>query len=424
VFEGRRVSSVAVDEERAPYVLESFELFATDEYTEATLHELMVARGMTTPPTLKHPARPIALSTFGKMLRNRYYLGEVYYKGQWYKGRHPAIITPELFDRVQRVLDSHSGSGARSRKWNHYLKGVFGCARCGSRMIFQRAKGNGGTYYYFACSKKRVDHTCDQPYVLADVLDRELLRYFAGAHLADDLRERIAQVMDETLADEQEVHTRVRARLNARLKELDKQEDRYLDLLGDPDWPQEKIKAKVTAVQRERQKMAEELAKVEHSISAGRELLVRALELLKHPQELFRQSAPAERRVLTLAIYGKLKVDGQFIVGHELREPFDVLLSLQGQGQATEERGEDGQEAQGRAYRRAVALPVGWGGSGDLAALRAAQGDPGGTATVGEDASWADLSSAELLNLSFLDSGSLNGVMVGGEGFEPPASSV
>src|SRR6266536_304990 len=227
VFEGRRVSSVAVDEERALYVLESFELFATDEYTEATLHELMVARGMTTPPTLKHPARPIALSTFGKMLRNRYYLGEVFYRGQWYKGRHPAIITPELFDRVQRVLDSHSGSGARSRKWNHYLKGVFWCARCGSRMIFQRAKGNGGTYYYFACSKKRLDHTCDQPYVLADVLDRELLRYFAGAHLADDLRERIAHVMDETLADEQAVQTRVRARLSARLKELDKQEDRY-----------------------------------------------------------------------------------------------------------------------------------------------------------------------------------------------------
>src|SRR2546429_37194 len=90
-------------------------------------------------------------------------------------------------------------------------------------------------------------------------------------------------------------------------------------------------------------------------------------------------------------------------------------------GQATEERGEDGQEARGRAYRRAVALPITWGGSGDLAALRACQDDPRGTI---EDASWADLSSADLLNLSLLGSGSLNGVMVGGEGFEPPTSSM
>ncbi len=125
--------------------------------------------------------------------------------------------------------------------------------------------------------------------------------------------------------------------------------------------------------------------------------------------------------MLTLAIYGKLKVDGQFIVGHELREPFDVLLSLQGQRQDTEEQGKDGQEAQGRTYRRAVALPVAWGDSGDLTALRAFQGDPGGTV---EDASWADLSSAELLNLSLLGSGSLNGVMVERMGLEPTTSSV
>jgi hypothetical protein len=43
-------------------------------------------------------------------------------------------------------------------------------------------------------------------------------------------------------------------------------------------------------------------------------------------------------------------------------------------------------------------LPSDWGGLADLEALRAAQGDPGGTV---EDVSWADLGSADLLNLSF-----------------------
>jgi DNA invertase Pin-like site-specific DNA recombinase len=177
-FEGRRINSIAVDHDRSGFVVDAFTLFATGEYTETNLHEELVARGFTTLKTLKLPERPVGKSTVGKLLRDRYYLGEVNYKGQWYPGRHEPLITVELFDRVQRILDSHSGAGVRSRTFNHYLKGVFWCARCDKRMIFQRAKGNGGVYYYFACTGRRHG-TCDQPYVLAEGTGaeaRELLR--------------------------------------------------------------------------------------------------------------------------------------------------------------------------------------------------------------------------------------------------------
>ena len=132
--------SVAVGQARAGYVRDAFNLFATGEYTETTLREELVAPGFTMPKTLKQPERPISRATVAKLLRDRYYLGEVSYQGKWYQGRHEPLITPELFDRVQRVLDSHSGAGVRSRRFNHYLKSVFWCARCGKRMIFQRAK--------------------------------------------------------------------------------------------------------------------------------------------------------------------------------------------------------------------------------------------------------------------------------------------
>ena len=53
---------------------------------------------------------------------------------------------PELFERAQKVLDPHSGSGTRTRSHNHYLKDVLYCGRCAYRFIMQRAQGNGGEH--------------------------------------------------------------------------------------------------------------------------------------------------------------------------------------------------------------------------------------------------------------------------------------
>lgn len=121
---------------------------------------------------------------------------------------------------MQRILDSHSGAGVRHRKYNHYLKGVFWCNRCGGRMIFTPGKGNGGTYFYFVCSK-RIRGNCQQPYVLAEELERELERYFVRMHIEPEVRETITQAMDNTLCDEQVVEARLRGQIARRLKELD-----------------------------------------------------------------------------------------------------------------------------------------------------------------------------------------------------------
>jgi site-specific DNA recombinase len=336
--------------------------------------------------------------------------------------QHQPIIAPELFDRVQRVLDSHSGAGVRTRKWAHYLRGVFFCGRCGSRMTFQRTKGNGGEYFYYGCNNARHQE-CDQPYVLVEELERQLERYYLRVALNEEIRQQITAKIDETMRDEQDTQARIQERVAARLKELDRQEDRYLDLLDDPAWPQAKLKSKVAAINEERQRLTRELDQIEGSIEAGRELLAQAIELLRHPQNLYRECDKAERRLLTLTIFNKLFVHTYVITGHELREPFDTLLSIQGAVDRAEPEGgvEEAEAPQGRAYQRAVALPVGWGGSSDLETLRAYQGDPGGTAPL-SDASWADLSSADLLKWDLSVVGSNRGFMVGGPGFEPGAS--
>jgi hypothetical protein len=77
------------------------------------------------------------------------------------------------------------------------------------------------------------------------VLARALERYYVRVRLTDEFRLLVTQTVDDTMRDEQAVQTRLREQIARRLKELDRLEDRYVDQFGDPEWPQEKLRARV-----------------------------------------------------------------------------------------------------------------------------------------------------------------------------------
>ena len=79
-------------------------------------------------------------------------------KGEVYDGKHEAIISDELFYRVQLLL---KGSESRSPKglvynYSNFIK----CAKCGYSMVGITKKGahNSGTYVYYHCSNYSKAH--------------------------------------------------------------------------------------------------------------------------------------------------------------------------------------------------------------------------------------------------------------------------
>jgi DNA invertase Pin-like site-specific DNA recombinase len=86
--------------------------------------------------------------TIRRMLVNRFYLGEVRYRGEWHPGQHEPIIDRELFDAVQARLrqtqlpgtDSEGRRmGGRGRPAHRALLAKrLHCGHCGSRMTVRR----------------------------------------------------------------------------------------------------------------------------------------------------------------------------------------------------------------------------------------------------------------------------------------------
>jgi site-specific DNA recombinase len=173
--EGRNIGIVEVDPERAPFMVSAFELYATGDFNLETLAEELSLRGLRTRPSGRHPAGPVSTTKLAVLLRDPYYLGYVTYKGELIKGRHEPLISQELFDRVQAVLDGRGGRGERRRRHHHYLKGALWCGHCHdrgdeSRMILQWANGRGGRYLYFFCVRKQ-QHLCDSRYSDGDAVE-------------------------------------------------------------------------------------------------------------------------------------------------------------------------------------------------------------------------------------------------------------
>ncbi len=337
-IDGREVRTVVIDPVRGPLVRMAFELYATGTYGFHDLIDTLTDAGLRMRPEKRNPAgAPISIAKLGVMLRCRYYLGYVLHKGDEFRGRHEPLISQELFDRVQEVLNSQRGGGTRARVHHHYLNGTVWCHRCQRRLMIMRGKNKrGDLYFYFIC-RGRQNRTCDLPYLPIAKVEEAVERSYAKVALPADLRERIATAIDRAIDDEAESNDERRDLIAKQLAKLDHQEDQFLDLVGDPDWPKDKLSERLRKVRDERARLEGQLERLERpDLDQGREAIRLVLDLLTHPDELYRRAGKRARRVLNQALFTRLYVDADEadprVEGHEPTTPFAPFLGTYGPG--------------------------------------------------------------------------------------------
>ncbi len=334
-FDGREIRTIAVDPERGPLVRMAFELYATGTYGFHALIEALTDAGLRTRPTRRYlKGTPISINALGNLLRDRYYLGYVTYRGEEYRGRHEPLVTPETFDRVQQVLLERRAGGTRERTHHHYLKGVVWCHRCKRRLMIMRGKSHTGALYFYYFCRARREGTCDLPYLPIGDVDTAVLDNYATVTLPADLCQTVMTRMNEALTDWSATSRELRKRTKTQLAKLDALEDRFLDLIGDPDWPQAKIADRLRTIRQDRERLAKQLdeAADDPEAHAGRETLAHLVELLSDPQEMYRQADRRHRQALNRCFFTKLFLDVEgdqvYVAADELAGPVEALVSV------------------------------------------------------------------------------------------------
>lgn len=101
-------------------------------------------------------------STIRRSLRSKVYLGYTKYNDTWNKGTHDPIISQELYDEVQTILDARSEHYYHNRghgNINSYLGGYLCCSHCTgkySKISAKRKKADGSevVYEFFGCNSR------------------------------------------------------------------------------------------------------------------------------------------------------------------------------------------------------------------------------------------------------------------------------
>ncbi len=320
---GRYLSTVQLDQERAPHLRWAFTAYGTGVYTLDTLHAALERRGLRTRRTAKQPARPLSRAHLARVLANPYYIGTVRYGGiENPDGRHERLIDRETFERVQRVLDAHAQSGEKDRKHHHHLKGSLYCDYCGSRLTYVRARSKTGRHYwYFACVGRVTGTGCELPYLPAHQVEAQVSRYWEGVALTAKQVAAIRSAASAVLAEMKAESEREGTRQRQRVASLEGERDKLLQAFYAEAVPLEQLK-------REQDRIAAELAQAEQHLALATEDLIdgetvlhMALDLLEPCAAAYEQSAEINRRIWNQTFFRRLNVRVDGIDSDERAEP-------------------------------------------------------------------------------------------------------
>jgi len=342
--EGRDHRFITVDPERAPLVTWCFEQYATGEWTAVNLLAEATEKGLRSRPTPKRPAKPITVTGFLYLLKNPYYMGLVRYRGALYPGQHPALVTPELWLQVQDVLATHDKSGEKTREHPHYLKGSVYCASCGSRLVFSRSKGNGGSYDYFFClgrqqhtaGRKKAPATddgvvaarCTQPYIRTDIIEAAVENYYETFRLSEQRAQAIRMAVATELEHETTDAAQEVTRQEQTLIRLDHERQKLLQAHYADAIPLDLMKAEMARLTRETSIAERRLEAAQTKWGDIQATLDKALDLAGSCHQHYQQAPDKIRRQLNQGFFKKLYTgrDGE-VARVELTDAFSLLLA-------------------------------------------------------------------------------------------------
>ena len=210
-------------------------------------------------------------STISRLLQNRIYVGEVSFSGEWYPGIHEPIVSRETFDAAQDKIRRYSEHFQNiSQNFNggcYLLSGVLRCGICGGRYFVSSKKNThvtaakpGMDYYRsYACYSRRKPSqkmvklpTCRNRIIKLRELDEEVLEEIR--HLARHPSEiRKLQAAAAPPKSDREKALRIR------LKDLEKQAAKLIDLYQLGTFDLSAIKERSDAIQKEKESLTEEL---------------------------------------------------------------------------------------------------------------------------------------------------------------------
>lgn len=317
-IDGRSI--VIEDPLHAPAVKIIFNLYAYQLHTLDSLKDQLYRDGVIYTDITPRFSR----SKLHDLLRDRSYLGEVRYRGQWHPGIHPPLIDRVTFDRVQAML---GGQIYRSHEMT-YAGELITCGFCGHPVTGERktkkTRNGNRDYVYYRCSKYNHE---DHPRVRlreADI-DEQIMAIFAQLKIDDpDIHSWFTSVLEARVNARRQDNEQQLSGLNRQMMILKSQQEQLLNirLLNEIDSPT--FAAKNTELQDRISELELQADVFKRTDAETGEIALKAFELSQSLADKWVDADYRAKRQLLEIICLNFRLDDVKLVP-EMRKPFDVL---------------------------------------------------------------------------------------------------
>lgn len=322
------MDSKPLDPERAPIIKELFEMYATGDWSLADLTRYAEKQGLTSVPSRKprshsemlsddtddiddRPkiARPLGKNRISKILRNRFYTGQIVGLDGVYLDSvsHVPMINLNTYQTVQQVLDSKVVSQHNPQKIDHPFRGFARCAQC--RRAYTPYEKKGILYFAVNCV---AGCTNGRKNINLKVIDDALLGAFAEITLSSHDLERIdAQADTEValLAEQQQKQANARERERTRIQgDLDYLRSHQLTLLRAGTYTPDSLRVEQDKLEAKFDDLQSGAAVSEGAMRALTQNVLKVSELLNSLTGLYEIALPAEKHRIAKILCSELLV--------------------------------------------------------------------------------------------------------------------
>ena len=182
-----------VDPLTAPVVIEAFQHYANGASMQEITDEMNL-KGVRTKRGGK-----ISINSVTRMLRNRKYIGEYKYRDIVNPNGIPAIVSQDLFDRVQERMASNKKTPAKHKAEDEYLLTTkLFCGKCQCFMVGESGTSHTGfVHRYYKCVSVKNHKGCDKKSVQKDFIENFVIEHIKKLIFDDELIEKLTDTVME-----------------------------------------------------------------------------------------------------------------------------------------------------------------------------------------------------------------------------------
>lgn len=316
-----KANAIEIHPKDGPLMKRAFELYATGWYSVKALALRLYKDGLTSAS-----GGPVPSAHLRRLLASSFYAGFVHWHDLQCPGTHPPLISPDLFDKVQRVIrERFNNPGPKGSVIPGFtLRGLAICATCRGRMTAERH----GRWRYYRCSRQTFRRDlCSARFCNAERAHSAIERICRQLRLDRQLSAQISEAA-KMLIGKQAANITLRTRkLNEEAGNLLQTEMRLTESFAAGDMAPNVYQEQIAQLRSQRN----DLLAVEQGSRVTPEHLAetvdRTLQLATSFWDLYEPMNDARRSALLKQLFEVVVLDHSGVAGFTLKPPFRELVN-------------------------------------------------------------------------------------------------